>query len=86
MNASAEMIKNDLLNSEEIATTQESKRKVIFNAENVAKKWKLPSIKKTKKWKLILDSSSSLDENVKLGSSKQIMIPAWSVVVVKIDI
>ena len=69
-----------------LACSESSLLLTIFNAENVAKKWKLPSIKKTKKWKLILDSSSSLDENVKLGSSKQIMIPAWSVVVVKIDI
>jgi len=58
----------------------------IFNAENTEKKWKLPTIKKAKKWKLVLDSSLLLDKTTKLGSSKIINIPAWSVVAIEISI
>ncbi len=58
----------------------------IFNAENTEKKWKLPTIKKAKKWKLVLDSSLLLDKTSKLGSSKIINIPAWSVVAIEISI
>ena len=58
----------------------------IFNAENNAIKWKLPSVKRAKKWKLILDSSLALEADVKLGSSKIINVPAWSVIAIEINI
>ncbi|MBQ8870271.1 MAG: glycogen debranching protein GlgX [Alphaproteobacteria bacterium] len=58
----------------------------IFNAENEAKKWKLPNIKKTKNWNLVLDSSACFDKNTQLKSSKTIMIPAWSVLAIEINI
>lgn len=58
----------------------------IFNAENTPKKWKLPNVKKAKKWKLLLDSSSNLTADIKLGSSKILELPAWSVVVIEINI
>lgn len=58
----------------------------IFNAEDTDKKWKLPNVKKAKKWKLVLDSSASLGDDVKLGSSKTIDVPAWSVLAIEINI
>ena len=58
----------------------------IFNAEDTDKKWKLPSVKKAKKWKIVIDSSESLGSEVKLGSSKIIDVPAWSVVAIEINI
>ena len=58
----------------------------IFNAENSDKKWKLPNVKKAKKWKLVLDSSETLGDDIKLGSSKLINVPAWSVLAIEINI
>lgn len=56
----------------------------IFNASSESLVWKLPNLKKTKKWRLLLDSSQSLPENVLLGSAKQIDIAAWSVIALEI--
>lgn len=58
----------------------------IFNAEAQNKVWQLPNLKKTKKWRLILDTSERLSKNVLLGSSQQIDVSAWSVVALEIGI
>ncbi len=58
----------------------------IFNAEGEPKKWKLPAIKKAKSWKLLLDTSFELNDEIKLGSSKIIYVPAWSVVAIEIKV
>ncbi len=58
----------------------------IFNAEGEPKKWKLPAIKRAKSWKLLLDTSFELDDEIKLGSSKIIYVPAWSVVAIEIKV
>ena len=51
---------------------------VILNANAVNLKWKLPSVRKTYVWNLLLDSSKKFDDdNVKAGA--EIWVPAWSV-------
>ena len=59
---------------------------VIFNASGKDKSWKLPSLKKTKKWKLVLDSTLSLNKDIKLGSSVSLTVPAWAVIAIEINI
>jgi glycogen operon protein len=51
---------------------------VIFNANNNNIKWKLPNIKKTYKWSLLLDSSEMFEDNG-IGSGVEIWVPGWSV-------
>lgn len=51
---------------------------VILNANSNNVRWKLPSIKKSYKWNLLLDSSQKFEEgNIAAGS--EIWVPAWSV-------
>ncbi len=49
---------------------------VIFNANHVEKKWKLPALGGT--WKLLLDSSEKFEEGT-VKSGQEITVPAWSV-------
>lgn len=51
---------------------------VIFNANANDVKWKLPSIKKSYTWNLLLDTSSQLEAD-KFGAGVEIWVPAWSV-------
>lgn len=52
---------------------------VIMNANANNLKWKLPNIKKSYKWNLLLDSSDKFEaQHVNAGA--EIWIPAWSVV------
>ncbi|MBR5599531.1 MAG: glycogen debranching protein GlgX [Alphaproteobacteria bacterium] len=51
---------------------------VIFNANNNNIKWKLPNIKKTYKWSLLLDSSEMFEDNG-IGSGMEVLVPGWSV-------
>lgn len=51
---------------------------VIFNANNNNIKWKLPSLKKSYEWNLLLDSSGKFEENG-IGSGVEIWVPSWSV-------
>ena len=55
----------------------------IFNANSEQINWKLPSLKKTKNWQLLIDSSSKI-KNVTLGSGKFLNVPACSVVAMEI--
>lgn len=57
---------------------------VIFNAKSEYVNWKLPSIKKARKWKLVLDSSAKLPAAPVLGSGKILSIPPCSVVAMEI--
>lgn len=58
----------------------------IFNADNKPINWKLPPLKKTKKWKLALDSSGMFKDDNLIGSAKNITVPAWSVIAIEINI
>jgi len=51
---------------------------VILNANPTDIKWKLPSVRKTYKWVLLLDSSNKFDEDRLVGGA-QFWMPAWSV-------
>ena len=51
---------------------------VIFNANANDVKWKLPSIKKSYTWNLLLDTSNQLEAD-KFGAGVEIWVPAWSV-------
>ncbi len=59
---------------------------VVFNAEAQTKIWKLPALKKTKKWRLLVDSSAQFDTQTPLGQGKKIELPAWSVLAFEITI
>lgn len=59
---------------------------VIFNATPQAQMWKLPALKKTRKWRLVFDSSETLSHDVSLGSAKSFEMPAWSVVAIEIGL
>ena len=58
----------------------------IFNAENRDISWQLPLLKRTKKWKLILDSSEKINPNEVLEAGKTIVVPAWSVAAIEIGV
>lgn len=58
----------------------------IFNANDQAVEWKLPTLKHTKKWKLLLDSSQNMDTDIKIGNGKKIIVPAWAVIAIEINI
>jgi glycogen operon protein len=51
---------------------------VIFNANANDVKWKLPNIKKSYTWNLLLDTSGQLEAD-KFGAGVEIWVPAWSV-------
>ncbi|MCM1323599.1 MAG: glycogen debranching protein GlgX [Acetobacter sp.] len=51
---------------------------VILNANESNLKWKLPNIKKSYKWNLLLDSSEKFEAD-RLGAGAEIWVPAWSV-------
>ncbi len=51
---------------------------IILNANSSNIKWKLPAIKKSYKWNLLLDSSESFEYD-KLVSGAEVWVPAWSV-------
>lgn len=51
---------------------------VILNANSNNIRWKLPNIKKSYKWSLLLDSSQKFEEE-NLVSGGEIWVPAWSV-------
>jgi glycogen operon protein len=51
---------------------------VILNANANNLKWKLPNLKKSYKWNLLLDSSEKF-EGEKLKSGAEVWVPAWSV-------
>jgi len=51
---------------------------VIFNANTNDVKWKLPNIKKSYTWNLLLDTSGQLEAD-KFGAGVEIWVPAWSV-------
>jgi glycogen operon protein len=57
---------------------------VILNAADTVQKWKLPVLKKTKKWQLLLDSSENFEAETPLGAGKVINLPAWSVLAMDI--
>lgn len=50
---------------------------VILNANASNLKWRLPSVRKTYKWNLLLDSSEKF-ENEKIMAGADIWVPAWS--------
>ena len=58
----------------------------IFNANDNSVEWKLPALKKTKKWKVILDSSGKLKDKENIGAGEVINIPAWSVTAIEVSI
>lgn len=58
----------------------------IFNARFEAVLWQLPVLKKTKVWKLAVDSSGEFTDEKLIGSGKKIKIPAWSVIAIEINI
>ena len=51
---------------------------VILNANPSNVKWKLPNIKKSYKWSLMLDSSSEFEDS-NIISGAEIWVPAWAV-------
>lgn len=51
---------------------------VIFNANANDVKWKLPNIKKSYTWNLLLDTSDQLEAE-KFGAGVEVWVPAWSV-------
>lgn len=69
-----------------LAATKHKLLLVIFNAFDQEMSWKLPKLKKTKKWKLLLDSSGLFDENNQIGNGQTILVPAWSVLAIEINI
>lgn len=52
---------------------------VIFNANASSLKWKLPNMKKSYKWTMLLDSSEKFDEK-KVVSGAEVWVPSWSVI------
>lgn len=59
---------------------------VIFNANDNSLEWKLPPLKKTKKWKVILDSSGKLKDKENIGAGEVMSISAWSVTAIEVSI
>ncbi len=59
---------------------------VIFNANDKSLEWKLPMLKKTKKWKVLLDSSGKLKNKENVGAGEVINAPAWSVTAIEVSI
>lgn len=51
---------------------------VILNANANNLKWKLPNLKKSYKWNLLLDSSDKFEAE-RLSAGAEIWVPAWSV-------
>jgi pullulanase/glycogen debranching enzyme len=51
---------------------------VVLNAHAANLKWKLPPLRKSYKWNLLLDSSEKLEVD-KFVSGGEIWVPAWSV-------
>ena len=51
---------------------------VILNAHANNLKWKLPNIKKSYKWNLLLDSSGRFEAD-DVAAGAEIWVPAWSV-------
>lgn len=51
---------------------------VILNANANDTKWKLPALRKSYKWNLLLDSSEKFEETA-VASGAEIWVPAWSV-------
>lgn len=51
---------------------------VILNANSSDTKWKLPALRKSYKWNLLLDSSENFEETA-VVSGAEIWVPAWSV-------
>ena len=51
---------------------------VILNANANHLKWKLPAIKKSYKWNLLLDSSEQFEAE-KIAAGTEIWVPAWTV-------
>ena len=51
---------------------------VIFNANSSNLKWKLPNVKKSYKWSLLLDSSGVF-EGDSFSAFSEISVPSWSV-------
>ncbi len=51
---------------------------VVLNANANNLKWKLPNIKKSYKWNLLMDSSERFEAE-RLGAGAEIWVPAWSV-------
>ena len=51
---------------------------VIFNANANDVKWKLPNVRKSYTWNLLLDTSNQLEAE-KFGAGVEIWVPAWSV-------
>lgn len=58
----------------------------IFNAVEHNTEWKLPMLKKTKKWKVLSDSSGKLKDKENITAGAVINIPAWSVTVIEVSI
>lgn len=56
----------------------------IFNAHHQAADWILPNLPHKMNWQLLLDTSGRMDKNTPLGSARQITVPSWSVVVIKV--
>jgi isoamylase len=58
----------------------------IFNANDNSVEWKLPPLKKTKKWKVLLDSSEKLKNKENIAVGEVVNIPAWSVIAIEVSI
>ncbi len=58
----------------------------IFNAGIDDISWKLPVIKKSKKWKVVVDSSGCFKDEAKLGSARSVNIPSRTVLAIEINI
>lgn len=56
----------------------------LFNANFNDLKWKLPNLGENTSWGLVIDSSDKFNDTNKLGSAKEIKVPAWSVIVLEI--
>lgn len=68
-----------------LAFNEECSYQIIFNGEAQSIKWKLsPSLKKLKV-ELLLDSSETLDYDMKIDAAQPFEVPAWSVVLLKIS-
>ena len=71
-------------------SNKENEQKRGFNhLEAIFECLNMPIIKcfkKTKKWKLVLDSTLSLNKDIKLGSSVSLTVPAWAVIAIEINI
>ena len=59
---------------------------VIFNANDKSLEWKLPLLKKTKKWKVLSESSGKLKNKENVDAGEVINVPAWSVTAIEVSI